>query len=83
MTIETEQQIGLSTLSQFIETNGTEERGNDYNEALAEFEIDYLRQLLSSVDGNIEEAAKKAKMNMATIYRKLKKYGLRKEDMLG
>lgn len=83
MTIETEQQISLATLAQFIETASSDNRGNDYNDALADFEIDYLRQLLSSVEGNIEEAAKKANMNMATIYRKLKKYGLRKEDMLG
>ncbi len=83
MTIETEQQISLTTLAQFVETSSSENKNNGYNDALAEFEIDYLRQLLISVDGNIEEAAQKANMNMATIYRKLKKYGLRKEDMLG
>ncbi len=83
ITIETEKQISLATLSQFIETDGAPVDSDDYNKALARFEIDYLRHLLSSVDGNIEEAAQKASMNMATIYRKLKKYGLRKEDMLG
>ena len=83
ITIETEQQISLATLAQFIETEEVSVGSDDYNNALARFEIDYLRQLLSSVDGNIEEAAKKADMNMATVYRKLKKYGLRKEDMLG
>jgi len=82
MTIEAEQKISLETLSQFIETESTAEQGDDYNKALAHFEIDYLRQLLNSVDGNIEEAAQKANMNMATIYRKLKKHGLRKEDIL-
>lgn len=82
MTIETDQQISLNTLSQFIETESSSEQTGDYNDALARFEIDYLRQLLGSVDGNIEEAAKKAHMNMATIYRKMKKYGLRKGDML-
>ena len=84
MTIETEQQISFNTLSQFIETEvkSDDQKDDDYNNALAQFEIDYLRQLLSSVSGNIEEAARKANMNMATIYRKLKKYGLRKEDML-
>ena len=84
MTIETEQQISFNTLSQFIETEvkSDDQKDDDYNNALAQFEIDYLRQLLNSVSGNIEEAAKKANMNMATIYRKLKKYGLRKEDML-
>lgn len=82
MTVETDQQISLATLAQFIETEAIREKKTDYNDALAIFEIDYLRQLLISVDGNIEEAAKKANMNMATIYRKLKKYSLRKEDML-
>lgn len=83
MTIETEQQISLQTLAQFIETDSCPSDDADYNLALARFEVDYLRQLLRSADGNIEEAAQKAGMNMATIYRKLKKYGLRKDDILG
>lgn len=82
MTIETEAQISLATVAQFIEIDTSVGSREDYTHALAHFEIDYLRHLLTSVDGNIEEAAKKASMNMATIYRKLKKYGLRKEDML-
>jgi len=82
ITVETGTHISLETLAQFIETEEAAADSDDYNKALAHFEIDYLRQLLSSVDGNIEEAAKKASMNMATIYRKLKKYGLRKQDVL-
>ena len=83
LTIETEQRISLATLAQFIETdNAVTTPDNDYNQALARFEIDYLRQLLSAADGNIEAAAQKANMNMATIYRKMKKYGLRKEDII-
>ena len=82
ITVETGTSISLTTLAQFIETDETFVDSDDYNKALAHFEIDYLRQLLSSVDGNIEEAAKKSSMNMATIYRKLKKYGLRKQDIL-
>jgi len=82
ITVETGTNISLTTLAQFIETDETVVDSDDYNKALAHFEIDYLRQLLSSVDGNIEEAAKKSSMNMATIYRKLKKYGLRKQDIL-
>ena len=82
LTVETEQQISLTTLAQFIETDGCPEEDADYNQSLARFEVDYLHQLLRAVDGNIEEGAKKAGMNMATIYRKLKKYGLRKEDVL-
>ncbi len=83
ITIETEAQISLGTLAQFIEIDGCPSEDADYNQALGRFEIDYLHQLLRSVDGNIEEAARRAGMNMATIYRKLKKYGLRKEDVLG
>jgi DNA-binding NtrC family response regulator len=82
LTIETEERISVQTLSRFIDLEQCSTSGHDYNGALAKFEIDYLRQLLSSVDGNIEEAARQANMNMATIYRKLKKHGLRKEDML-
>lgn len=84
ITIEAENQISLSTLSQFIDTEDmSSPRGEDYNNALARFEIDYLRQLLIASGGNIDEAAGKAGMNMATIYRKMKKYGLRKDDLLG
>lgn len=83
MTIETEQQISQATLAQFIDIEEGAAGDDDYNNALARFEIDYLRQLLNAAGGNIEEAATKAGMNMATIYRKMKKYGLRKEDLLG
>ena len=78
LTVETEQQISLTTLAQFIETDGGADDDAEYTQALARFEVDYLHQLLRSVDGNIEEGAKKAGMNMATIYRKLKKYGLKR-----
>ena len=81
ITIETGPQISLETLAQFIEIDTAPVTADDYNQALARFEIDYLKHLLSSASGNVEEAAKRANMNMATIYRKLKKYGLRKEDM--
>ncbi len=83
ITIETEEQISVTTLAQLIDIEEGAVSGEDYNNALARFEIDYLRQLLGAAGGNIEEAATKAGMNMATIYRKLKKYGLRKDDLLG
>lgn len=82
MTIETDQQISVATLAQVIEIRGNAPDTKDYNAALARFEIDYLRQLLSTSGGDVEAAAEKAGMNMATIYRKMKKYGLRKEDLL-
>jgi len=80
LTIETEERISLEVLSQFIKIDSHGLPGADYTEALANFEIDYLRQLLRETDGKVEEAAQKAGMNMATIYRKLKKYGLKKSD---
>jgi DNA-binding NtrC family response regulator len=82
LTIETEERISLEVLSQFIKIESHGQPGADYTEALANFEIDYLRQLLRDTDGNVEEAAQRAGMNMATIYRKLKKYGLKKSDAL-
>lgn len=82
LTIETEERITLEVLAQFIKIDSHGQPGADYTEALAHFEIDYLRQLLRDTEGNVEEAAQRAGMNMATIYRKLKKYGLKKSDAL-
>ncbi|MDG4554378.1 MAG: sigma-54 dependent transcriptional regulator [Candidatus Competibacter sp.] len=49
----------------------------DYAAALAVFETEYLNQLLQAAAGSIEDVARHAGMNVATIYRKIKKYGLR------
>jgi DNA-binding NtrC family response regulator len=49
----------------------------DYAAALACFETEYLNRLLQASGGNIEEVAHQAGMNVATVYRKIKKYGLR------
>lgn len=80
MTIETGARISLEVLSQFINVDQKRTPEADYSEALANFEIDYLKQLLRETDGNIEEAAQRAGMNMATIYRKLKKYNIKKSE---
>jgi len=87
MTMCPDEHIDLDTLGQFIQLPGENDLGadlasQDYNEALARFETRYLRNLLRTTDGNVEEAARQAGMNMATIYRKLKKYQLKKEDIL-
>jgi DNA-binding NtrC family response regulator len=52
----------------------------EYTKALGDFETTYLVNLLQSTGGNVEEAAQLAGMNMATIYRKLKKHQINKED---
>ncbi|MGK2943433.1 MAG: sigma-54-dependent transcriptional regulator [Desulfuromonadales bacterium] len=83
MTISSGNYIGLPVLTQLIETNRTGHVANqaDYSSALSSFETDYLTRLLRKHGSNVEEAAAEAGMNMATIYRKLKKYGINKKDI--
>jgi DNA-binding NtrC family response regulator len=86
MAMENGDYISLPVLSQFIEVSITESSADmipeegEYSRALSRFEIDYLRGLLRKHNGNVEAAAREAGMNMATIYRKIKKYNIRKED---
>ncbi len=51
-----------------------------FTEALERFERDLLLDLLKKHGGAVDSAAKEAGMNVATLYRKIKKYGLRKEE---
>jgi DNA-binding NtrC family response regulator len=88
MAMETEEWISLPVLSQFIDVvpeedvsgvqggPGSGEEG-DYTAALSRFEMDYLKGLLTRHNWNIDAAAREAGMNMATVYRKIKKYGLK------
>jgi DNA-binding NtrC family response regulator len=91
MTLEGSDQITIATISQFVdvpndapipaaiaEGMAVGDEG-DYSLALARFEKDYLKGLLKRHGGNVEAAAREAGMNMATIYRKIKKYGIRKD----
>jgi DNA-binding NtrC family response regulator len=87
MAMETEEWISLPILSQFIDVVPGEEQGGHeggesgdegaYNAALGRFEMDYLKGLLTRHNWNIDAAAREAGMNMATVYRKIKKYGLK------
>ena len=88
--MENGEYLTLPVLSQFIEipeggepseagSEGELDEG-DYSRALSRFEVDYLKGLLRKNRGNVEAAARDAGMNMATIYRKIKKYNLRRED---
>jgi len=86
VTMESHNRISLETLSQllgvpFVEGGSGDSEGS-YADALASFEIAYLKGLLLSHEGNVEAAAQAAGMNMATIYRKLKKYNLKKTDVV-
>jgi len=73
-------------LSQFIEVPPAEPGGDsvadegEYTKALTRFETEYIRGLLRKNLGNVEATAKEAGTNMATIYRKIKKYGIRKDE---
>jgi DNA-binding NtrC family response regulator len=90
MAMAGEEHIGRGTLDQFIDVVTTShnyapassaEAGDvPFNAALDRFEADLLKGLLKKHRGNIENAASDAGMNMATIYRKIKKYGIRKEE---
>jgi len=83
MAVDSGDYLGPEAVGQFIPVSAEREpQGEafdqlDYTAALARFETDYLRQLLDKTGGSIEEVAHEAGMNIATIYRKLKKYGLR------
>jgi DNA-binding NtrC family response regulator len=91
MAMEGEDYISRETLAQFIEvaldteimpphTIPDEIGGLPFNAALERFEADLLRGLLKKHGGNIDAAAREAGMNMATMYRKIKRYAIKKED---
>jgi DNA-binding NtrC family response regulator len=90
MAMEAGDYITLPVLAQFIDVESAEaeaetaedesaaELETEYSSSLARFEKDYLKRLLKKARGNVEAAARASGMNMATIYRKLKKYGIDK-----
>lgn len=86
MAMESSEYLTLPVLAQFIELPanppeaGHGEEEGEYSRALSRFELDYLKGLLGKHRGNIEAAAREAGMNMATIYRKIKKHNIRKEN---
>ena len=82
MAIEGGDLVGVETLAQVMDLTRRDPAapamsGLAYQDALARFEIDYLRRLLEEADGVVDVAAERSGMNAATIYRKLKKYGLK------
>ncbi len=88
LAMESTDYITLPVMAQFIEVTPAGEASEasaaleegEYNLALSRFEIEYLKGLLRKSNGNIEAAAREAGMNMATIYRKIKKYQIKKDD---
>ncbi|MBM4370042.1 MAG: sigma-54-dependent Fis family transcriptional regulator, partial [Deltaproteobacteria bacterium] len=80
--LEGGERIGVDTLAQVLDLGrgvppAAGAGAGNYHDALSRFETDYLRRLLEESGGVVETAADAAGMNPATIYRKLKKYGLR------
>lgn len=86
MAMESGDYLSLPVLAQFIEVplaaaeSGAGDEEGDYTRALSRFESEYLQGLLRKHRGNVEGAAREAGMNMATLYRKIKKYTIKKED---
>jgi two-component system response regulator GlrR len=52
-----------------------------YKTAKEEFEKGYLIQVLSQAKGNVVQAAQHAQRYREDIYRMMKKYGLKAEDL--
>ncbi|HRD66830.1 MAG TPA: sigma-54 dependent transcriptional regulator [Candidatus Competibacter sp.] len=83
MAIDSSDYIGFDVVAQLIDipeksaVSDPEGGEFDYALALSRFESDYLSRLLQVSGGNIEEVAHQSGMNVATVYRKIKKYGLR------
>jgi DNA-binding NtrC family response regulator len=74
--------IGRDAVMQFIEgpkTREDEPPDGDFQEALSQFEKEYFTSLLRQCRGNVEEAARQAGINVVTLYRKIKKYQLKKD----
>ena len=92
MAMESSDYISLDTLGQVIDlpeggiVPATVQAGPvlaedmPFTEALERFERDLLRDLLKNHGGAVDSAAKEAGMNVATLYRKIKKYGLKKDE---
>jgi len=89
MAVESGDYISHDTIAQFIEVAGdstavaeeAKQTASDvsYTTALELFEADLLKNLLKKHDGNIDAAAHEAGINIVTMYRKIKRYGIRKE----
>ncbi len=90
MTMESEEYISTGTLRQFIEPEGLTVQEKSTGKAVSDnfsfdleleiFERGLLKKVLKKNYGNIDAAAKEAEMNIATMYRKIKKYGLLKNE---
>jgi transcriptional regulator with PAS, ATPase and Fis domain len=58
-----------------VESNGSKDAGGELSD-LKSVEKHHILRVLDGADGNKSEAAKKLDIGLATLYRKLKEYGL-------
>lgn len=86
MAISDERYISLETLKQFIEIDeinilNKDEITGEYYKSLENFEKEYFQKLLSKNKWDIEASAKESGLNIATIYRKIKKLNIQKDKL--
>ncbi len=81
LAIESGERLSAEVIARLLKSVDQEDAASpdeqDYAAALARFEQGYFSRLLQETTGNVEAAAGKAGVNLATIYRKIKKYALR------
>ncbi len=83
LAIESGSLIPVEALERLMDLEGRQGTGADsgepetYSEALGAFERRYFADLLRQVGNSVEQAAERAGVNVATFYRKIKKYHLR------
>lgn len=89
LAVTPDDRIDLATLGRFIDVGETHQEQDidsapqgEFTTAMSHFEGQYLRDLLARTRGNVEAAALEAGMNIATIYRKMKKHRISREDFL-
>ncbi|PLX41262.1 MAG: sigma-54-dependent Fis family transcriptional regulator [Deltaproteobacteria bacterium] len=81
MALEQGEYLTIESLAQVMplpKEGGAGSSLKDYATALAGFEREYFSRLLSEAGGSVEDAAKRADVNLATFYRKMKKHGLKR-----
>jgi len=83
LAIESSSLIGIDGLSRLMDvakyqrSKSQKTKMEKYSDALGFFEEEYFSRLLRQTGNNVELAAAKADVNVATLYRKIKKYCLR------
>lgn len=83
LALSTGRYVDSDTVRQFVgvpEAGEDEGAHGDFQEALGRFEREYFTSLLRKCRGNVEDGARQAGINVVTLYRKIKKYHLKKDE---